>query len=100
MESCNYVLKIMHWFDCKGWAIKMLVICNGISFSLNTDVGEIGSHLAISIAIPLLLFSANLKEAKKLSKTVLKSFGSLIFSTVFVATITFYIYGHFPTSDF
>ncbi len=65
----------------------------GINFELNTDVGEIGSHLAISIAIPLLLFSANLNEAKKLSKTVLKSFLSLIISAVVVSAIAFYIYG-------
>lgn len=65
----------------------------GITFQLNTDVGEIGSHLAISIAIPLLLFSANLQEAKKLSKTVLKSFLSLIISAIVVSAIAFYIYG-------
>lgn len=64
----------------------------GVDFSVNKDVGEIGSHLAISIAIPLLLFSANLKEAKKLSKTVLKSFASLLFSAVIVSTIVFYVY--------
>lgn len=58
----------------------------------NQDVGEIGSHLAISVAIPLLLFSANLKEAKKLSKIVLKSFGSLLISAVIVTSIVFYIY--------
>lgn len=64
----------------------------GVNFSVNQDVGEIGSHLAISVAIPLLLFSANLKEAKKLSKTVLKSFGSLLVSAVVVSTIVFYVY--------
>ena len=64
----------------------------GIDFSVNKDVGEIGSHLAISIAIPLLLFSANLQEVKKLSKTVLKSFGSLILSAIIVSSLVFYIY--------
>ncbi len=64
----------------------------GLNIVVSTDIGEIGSHLSISIAIPLLLFSANLSEAKKLSKTVLKSFGSLIFSAVVVSTIVFYIY--------
>lgn len=66
----------------------------GVTFSVNQDVGEIGSHLAISIAIPLLLFSANLKEARKLSKTVLKSFASLLISAVVVSTIVFYVYAH------
>lgn len=70
----------------------------GINFELNKDVGEIGSHAAIAIAIPLLLFSSNLLETKKLSNTVLKSFGSLIVSTVIVSAIVFYIYGR--TIDF
>ncbi|XMB67023.1 DUF819 family protein [Mycoplasmatota bacterium zrk1] len=65
----------------------------GVEFSLNTDVGEIGSHAAIAIAIPLLLFSANLMETKKLSKTVLKSFLSLLISAIVVSTVAFYIYG-------
>lgn len=65
----------------------------GLSFSLNKDVGEIGSHVAIAIAIPLLLFSANLLETRKLSKTVLKSFLSLVTSAIIVSAIVFYIYG-------
>lgn len=65
----------------------------GIDFSLNTDVGEIGSHAAIAIAIPLLLFSANLMEAKKLSKTVFLSFTSLIVSAIIITSLAFYIYG-------
>ncbi len=64
----------------------------GFNFSMNKDLGEIGSHLAISIAIPLLLFSANLKEVKKLSRTVLKSFGSLILSAIIVSSIVYYVY--------
>ncbi len=59
----------------------------------NPDTGQISGILAISIAIPLLLFSANLIEAKKLSKTVLKSFTSLVISAVIVTSITFFIYG-------
>lgn len=66
----------------------------GLTLTLSTDVGEIGSHLAISIAIPLLLFSTNLNEVKKLSKTVLISFGSLIFATVLVTTIVYFIYAY------
>ena len=65
----------------------------GLGIVPNSDVGEIGSHLAISIAIPLLLFSANLKEARKLSKVALLSFLSLIISAVVVSALTFYIYG-------
>lgn len=65
----------------------------GLTINQNQDIGEIGSHLAISIAIPLLLFSANLKEAKKLSKPVLVSFGSVILSVIIITSITFYLYG-------
>lgn len=64
-----------------------------IIIHLNTDIGEIGSYAAISIGIPLLLFGANLQEAKKLSKMVLKSFGALIVSVVFVTTIVFLFFG-------
>ncbi len=66
----------------------------GLKITPNSDIGEIGSHLAIGIAIPLLLFSANLKEARKLSKVVLLSFLSLIISAIVVSAVTFYIYGH------
>ncbi|MBN2605365.1 MAG: DUF819 family protein [Bacilli bacterium] len=65
----------------------------GIEISLNSDVGEIGSIAAISIAIPLLLFSANLKEARKLSKMVLKAFFALIISAIVVSAIVYYTYG-------
>jgi uncharacterized membrane protein len=65
----------------------------GVSFRLNTDIGEIGSYAAIAIGIPLLLFGSNLKEAKKLSKSVLKSFLALIVSVVIVSTITFVVFG-------
>ena len=64
-----------------------------INFHLNTDIGEIGSYAAIAIGIPLLLFGSNLQEAKKLSKMVLKSFGALIVSVVFVTTIVFIVFG-------
>lgn len=64
----------------------------GYDVSVNKDLGEIGSHLAISIAIPLLLFSANLKEVKKLSRTVLKSFASLILSAIIVSSIVYFVY--------
>ena len=64
-----------------------------IEFHLNTDIGEIGSYAAIAIGIPLLLFGSNLQEAKKLSKMVLKSFGALIISVVFVSTLVFLFFG-------
>jgi len=74
-------------------AVAMLLLnLAGLNASVNKDVGEIGSHLAISIAIPLLLFSANLKEVRKLSKTVLKSFASLIASAIIVSSVVFYVY--------
>lgn len=74
-------------------AVTMLLLnLAGLEISVNKDVGEIGSHLAISIAIPLLLFSANLKEIRKLSKTVLKSFASLIVSAILVSSVVFYVY--------
>lgn len=66
-----------------------------IEFHLNTDIGEIGSYAAIAIGIPLLLFGANLQEAKKLSKMVLKSFFALIIAVLLVATIIFFVYGRY-----
>ncbi|MBE6635047.1 MAG: DUF819 family protein [Ruminococcaceae bacterium] len=64
----------------------------GIEFSLNKDIGEIGSYLAIAVAIPLLLFNANLKEATKLSRTVGKSILSLFISLAAVTAITFFAF--------
>jgi len=64
----------------------------GITITPNKDIGEIGSHLAISVGIPLLLFSANLKEARKLSKSVILSFLSVIVSVILVSSLTFYLY--------
>ncbi len=65
----------------------------GGNFHLSTDIGEIGSYAAIAIGIPLLLFGANLKEAKKLSGPVLKSFLALIVSVLLVTTVTFLVFG-------
>lgn len=64
----------------------------GLTIVPNEDIGQIGGYVAISIAIPLLLFSANLREVRKLSKTVLISFGSVIVSVIIVTTITYYVY--------
>lgn len=65
----------------------------GIGIDLNTDIGQISSYAAIAIGIPLLLFGSNLHEAKKLSKSVLKSFLALIVAVVFVTTLTFIFFG-------
>jgi uncharacterized membrane protein len=99
MKHSKFVLT--RWFGTIGTAYVLGILVAGLIYglnvlgltiTLNADVGEIGSHVAIGVAIPLLLFSANLVEAKKLSKTVLQSFLSLIVSTVIVSTIAFYIY--------
>jgi uncharacterized membrane protein len=66
----------------------------GVKITLNQDVGEILSFTAIGIGIPLMLFSSNLKEAKKLSKMVALSFLILIFSVLVVTTVAFYAFGH------
>lgn len=65
----------------------------GIDIVPNEDIGQIGGFAAIAIAIPLLLFSANLKELRKLSKTVLLSFGSVLISVVVVTSIVYFLYG-------
>ncbi|MCF7929910.1 MAG: DUF819 family protein [Acholeplasmataceae bacterium] len=68
-----------------------------VNFKLNSDIGEIGSYAAIAIGIPLLLFGANLKEAKKLSKPVIKSFAALIVAVLIVSAIVFFVYGRYIT---
>ena len=73
--------------------IIYLINLAGLDFALNKDVGEISSFGAIAIGIPLLLFSSNLKQAKKLSKMVLVSFLILIVSVVVVTTVVFYLFG-------
>ncbi|HRX92410.1 MAG TPA: DUF819 family protein, partial [Candidatus Izemoplasmatales bacterium] len=65
----------------------------GVQVNLNDDIGEISSHVAIGIAIPLLLFGANLREAKKLTKTVLLSFLSLLVSVTIVSILVFFLFG-------
>ncbi len=71
------------------WMANLL----GADFKLNADIGGIGSYAAIGVAIPLLLFSSNLGEVKKLTKTVLLSFGSLVVSVLIVAIAASYIFG-------
>jgi len=65
----------------------------GADIVLNADIGEIGSHAAIGVGIPLLLFSANLKEARKLSKKVMIAFASLVVSALVVASLAFLAIG-------
>lgn len=67
----------------------------GITITLNTEVSEIISHIAITIAIPLLLIGANIKFVTKLSKQVLISFTSLIVSAVIVATLVNFLYARY-----
>ncbi len=75
------------------WSLFVFLFNNiGLTIVPNEDIGQIGGYVAISIAIPLLLFSANLKEVRKLSKTVLISFGSVIVSVIIVTTITYFVY--------
>lgn len=70
----------------------LLINLLGANLVLSKDVGEITSFAAIGIGIPLLLFSSNLKEAKKLSKMVLLSFGILIVSVIVVTSVVFYAF--------
>lgn len=65
----------------------------GLEFSFNSDVGEIGSHAAIGIAIPLLLFSTDFVALKRLSKRSLGSFGLLTVSVILVSVASCFIFG-------
>jgi uncharacterized membrane protein len=65
----------------------------GLTVAIDTSIGESLSFVAIAIAIPLLLFSANLGEARKLSKMVLLSFGSLVLAVTLASAIGFYTFG-------
>ena len=62
----------------------------GIAIQINQTVNEIGSYIAIAVAIPLLLFNANLKESLKLSRVIGKSLLALLISLTAVTTITFF----------
>lgn len=69
-----------------------LINLAGLNINISKDVGEISSFGAIAIGIPLLLFSSNLKQTKKLSKMVLIAFSILIVSVFLVTTIVFYLF--------
>lgn len=73
--------------------IVYLVNLTPITITLDSEIGEVASFAAIGVAIPLLLFSANLQEAKKLSKVVLLSFASMVVIVMLVSAIAFFIYG-------
>ncbi|MBR6772074.1 MAG: DUF819 family protein [Clostridia bacterium] len=73
-------------------AVWLVNLC-GVDFSLNSDIGEIGSYVAIGLAIPLLLFGTNLKEVRRLSKPVLISFGCLIFAVCAVCLVSGLVFG-------
>ena len=61
-------------------------------FKFNKDVGEIGSYVAIGIAIPLLLFGTDFKSLKRLSKNALISSGLLMGSVIVVAVCCTFIF--------
>ena len=52
----------------------------GLDIRLSADVGQIGSYVCIGLAIPLLMFGANLADVRRLAKPVLTSFALLIVS--------------------
>ena len=52
----------------------------GLDIRLNADIGQIGSYVCIGLAIPLLMFGANLADVRRLAKPVLTSFALLIVS--------------------
>lgn len=73
--------------------IIFIVNKQGAVIHLNKDIGEILSHVAIGISIPLLLFSSNIKETLKLSKRVILSFLSVVISVVIISCTVFFLYG-------
>lgn len=79
-------------------ALILLLNKLGLNYKIDSDLGQTTSFIAIGIGIPLLLFGSNLKEAKKLSKTVLISFAALIVAVIIVASITFFVYGRYMTN--
>jgi uncharacterized membrane protein len=79
-----------------GLAVSLLIFAlqnAGLTVQLDTSIGESLSFVAIAVAIPLLLFSANLGEAKKLSKMVLASFFSLILAVSIASAVGFVLIG-------
>jgi len=67
----------------------------GVKASFNEDVGQIGSYACIGLAIPLLMFTANLQEVRRLSKTALLSFSLVIVAVMAVVLVV----GHTSLCD-
>ena len=65
----------------------------GLTIRLNGDIGQIGSYAAIGVAIPLLLFGADLTQVRHLTKPVLLSFGALGASVVLTAGVMSRLFG-------
>lgn len=93
--------KLTRWIGTIGMAYLLGIIFSllififdkvGIDIALNADIGEIVSHVAIGISIPLLLFSSNMRQTLRLSKNVLLSFLSVVISVILVTSIVFFIY--------
>ena len=76
-----------------GIAVALLVwllnLC-GLSVSLNADIGEIGSYVAVGVAIPLLLFGCSLSQIRRLTRPVLLSFGALMLAVLAVTATVYY----------
>lgn len=70
-----------------------LLNLGGANLVLDKTIGEDGSFIIIALAIPLLLFSSNIKEVKKLSKKTIMSWVSLIVSVIIATTVFYYAFG-------
>lgn len=80
------------------WGILLAVavwLCNrlGLSIRLNADVGQIGSYVCIGLAIPLLMFSTDLGQVRRLTGKVLLSFALLVVSVVVMVLLVGRTYG-------
>lgn len=80
------------------WGILLALavwLCNrfGLSVKLSADVGQIGSYVCIGLAIPLLMFSTDLGQVRRLTGKVLLSFGLLIASVAAVVLLIGRTYG-------
>ena len=80
------------------WGILLAVavwLCNrlGLSIRLNADVGQIGSYVCIGLAIPLLMFSTDLGQVRRLTGKVLLSFALLVLSVVVMVLLVGRTYG-------
>ncbi len=72
-----------------------LCYAGGILFSLvlpETKIAMDISEILVPIAIPLILFSADLSSVKRLAKPMLNSFILVIISVTLVATTSYFIY--------